>query len=346
MKQRIIATLAALLFLIVGYAGNILVDDVALKPGETNGLRVSLGEGAGKMVGVQFSITLPDGFSLEEQDGDLYQLSSEQVSDMTCSVSERGGNTYQVIAYSNTLQSLNTGELMTLNLKAGSHTGQENYKVRISDVAFSDYDGVVTKENGVEATIKLTNFFPALTNLQVDDITAKAGETVLVGLSLQESINGCVGIQFDLSLPEGFSLAKDANELEYLLAEGQANDLDCNLLELEDGQYRFIMYSTTLQEFTNGKLMDLCLNVSKETPQGEYALTFQNVLLSDLSGNVYQDNGEKSIISIVEENGIRTIAADKNARIFTIGGIQRSKLKRGVNVIRYQNGTNRKVVVK
>jgi hypothetical protein len=106
------------------------------------------------------------------------------------------------------------------------------------------------------------------------------------------------------------------------------------------------MYSATLQEFTNGKLMDLCLNVSKETPQGEYALTFQNVLLSDLSGNVYQDNGEKSIISIVEENGIRTIAGDKNARIFTIGGIQRSKLKRGVNVIRYQNDTNRKVVVK
>lgn len=322
MKQRIIATLAALLALTLGHAGNILVDDVALKPGETSSLRVSLGEGAAKMVGVQFSVTLPDGFSLEEQNGELYQLSSEQVSDMTCSISEQGGNTYQVVAFSNTLQPLKAGELMTMNLKAGSHTGQENYSVKISQVAFSDYDGVVTKEDGVEATIKSTNFYPALRNLQMDDIMVKAGETALVEVSLQASISGCVGIQFDLSLPEGFSLAQDENGLEYQLSDAQASDLECTLMAMDNNLYRFILYSTTLQEFTGGKLMDIRLKIGDETPQGDYPLNILNVLLSDLSGNVYQDSGANAVVSVVEQTGIETvIGSGKPFDIYSVTGI-------------------------
>ena len=322
MKQRIIATLAALLVLTLGHAGNILVDDVALKPGETSGLRVSLGEGAAKMVGVQFSVTLPDGFSLEEQNGELYQLSSEQVSDMTCSISEQGGNTYQVVAFSNTLQPLKAGELMTLHLKAGSHTGQENYSVKITQVAFSDYDGVVTKEDGVEATIKSTNFYPALKNLQMDDIMVKAGETALVEVSLQASISGCVGIQFDLSLPEGFSLTQDENGLEYQPSDAQASDLECTIMAMDNNLYRFILYSATLQEFTGGKLMDIRLKVGDETPQGDYPLNILNVLLSDLSGNVYQDSGANAVVSVVEQTGIETvIGSGKPFDVYSVTGV-------------------------
>ena len=88
MKQRIIMALTALLYLTVGYAGNISVDGITMKPGETKTLMISLSSAASSSVGVQFDLTLPEGFSLEKKNDALYTISTNQTSDMTCNVEE------------------------------------------------------------------------------------------------------------------------------------------------------------------------------------------------------------------------------------------------------------------
>ena len=298
MKQRITAFLVVLFCCATGFAGNIQADDVSLKPGETKDLTLSLTSDVSEMVGVQFDVTLPNGFFLETKDETVYQLSQNQASDMVCNVNALGNGTYRFMLYSNSLQKLKAGELMSLNLKAGNNVALGNYTVSLSEVAFSDADGQLTNVEGATAIIKVTNFYPAATNTEMPDIKIMSGKTAPLSLTLLESIRGCVGIQFDLALPDGFSLEKDANGKEYSISVYQANDMSCNLTAVGNGVYRFMIYSNSLKEFVPGELMNINLKVSEEKPLETYSVSIQDVMLSDIGGNAHNDNGASANVTV------------------------------------------------
>ena len=300
MKQRITAFLVVLFCCATGFAGNIQADDISLKPGETKDLMLSLTSAVNDMVGVQFDVTLPNDFTLETKDGKVYQLSQNQASDMVCNVNDLGNGTYRFMLYSSSLQKLKVGELMSLNLKAGNSMALGNYTVSFSEVAFSDADGQLTNEEGTTATIKVSNFYPAATNIEMPDTKIISGESAPLTLNLLESIVGCVGIQFDLSLPDGFSLEKDATGKEYVISADQASDITCNLTVVGNNVYRFMLYSNSLKEFVPDELMDINLKVSEEKPLESYSVSIQDIQLSDISGNVHQDNGASANVKVTK----------------------------------------------
>ena len=300
MKQRITAFLVALFCCAIGFAGNIQADDVSLKPSETKGLMLSLTSAVNDMVGIQFDVTLPNGFTLETKEGTVYQLSQNQASDMACNVKDLGNGTYRFMLYSNSLQKLKAGELMSLKLKAGNSVALGNYTVSLSEVAFSDADGQLTNAEGTTATIKVTNFFPTAANIEMPEMKIISGEMAPLALNLLESIVGCVGIQFDLSLPDGFSLEKDNTGKEYAISANQASDVTCTMTEVGHYVYRFVMYSNSLKEFVPGELMNINIKVSEEKPLETYSVSIQNVVLSDISGNIHQDNGASANVKVTK----------------------------------------------
>ena len=300
MKQRITAFLVVLFCCATGFAGNIQADDISLKPGETKDLMLSLTSAVNDMVGVQFDVTLPNDFTLETKDGEVYQLSQNQASDMACNVNDLGNGCYRFMLYSNSLQKLKAGELMSLNLKAGNNMVLGTYTLSVHDVAFSDADGQLTNEEGTTATIKVSNFYPAATNIEMPDTKIISSETAPLTLNLLESIVGCVGIQFDLALPDGFSLEKDATGKEYVISANQASDITCNLTVVGNNVYRFMLYSNSLKEFVPGELMDINLKVSEEKPLETYSVSIQDIQLSDISGNVHQDNGASANVKVTK----------------------------------------------
>jgi len=279
---------------------NILIDDVTLRPGETKDLTLSLTSAVSDMSGVQFDVTLPNGFSLETKESTVYQLSQNQASDMVCNVNDLGNGTYRFMLYSNSLQKLKAGELMALNLKAGNSVALGNYTVSLSEVAFSDADGQLTNADGTIATIKLTNFYPAATNIEMPSTKIISGETSPLTLNLLESIAGCVGIQFDLVLPDGFSLEKDNTGKEYVISANQASDITCNLTTVGANVYRFMLYSNSLKEFVPGELMNINLKVNEEKPLDFYSISMPFALLSDIGGNVYNDNGTSANVKVTK----------------------------------------------
>ncbi len=298
MKQRIILTLAALLCLATAFAGNLLIDNVTLKPGETKDLKISLASTATDVYGVQFDVKLPSGFTLESINDKVYQIPTNQPADMTCNVSYITGNTYRFVLYSNSLQKLKGGELMGLNLKVNSTTTLGNYDISFNEIAFSNIDGKVTKENEVKANAFVTDFIPDSQNIQVENVAIRSGQTAPLTIRLLESISGCGGIQFDLLLPEGISIEKDSDGKEYKIASNQANDISCSLKAVDDKTYRFVLYSNSLKEFVSGNLMDINLKAVKEKPSGNYPLSISNVVLSDKKGNIYNDSGASAIVLV------------------------------------------------
>ena len=298
MKHRIVAFLVTLFCCATGFAGSIQADDISLKPGETKTLTLSLTSAVNNLVGVQFEVALPYGFTLETKDGTVCQLSHNQVSDMVCKINNRGNGIYRFILYSNSLLKLTDGELLSLNLKAGGNVALGNYTLSFHDVAFSDADGNVTKEDGITATIKLTNFFPEATNIVTPDVKIISGKTAPLTLKLLESIKGCVGIQFDLSLPEGFLLEKDGSGKECAISNNQASDVTCNLTVISNEVYRFMIYSNSLTEFVPGELMNINLKVSEEISLETYSVSIQDVQLSDIGGNVHNDIGTGANVKV------------------------------------------------
>ena len=298
MKQKIILTLAALLCLTTAFAGNFLVDKVTLKPGDTKDLKISLASTISDVYGVQFDVTIPDGLSLESINDKIYRLSDNQPNDVTCNVSSIAGNTYRFVLYSSSLQKLKGGELMSLILKASTVTPLGNYDISFKEIAMSDLDGKVTKEDDINATASVASFAPSSQNIEMADVAIKSGGMASLKIKLLESISGCGGIQFDLSLPEGISIEKDNNDKEYVIASNQANDITCFKTDTGNGVYRFVLYSNSLKEFISGELMDINLKAVKDKTSGNYPLSISNVILSDKKGNIYNDSGASAIVLV------------------------------------------------
>ena len=106
---------------------------------------------------------LAEGLSfVKGQDGKVFEMAGSQVADITCKDLELGDGTYRFVVYSATLQQLQGGRLMTVNLKADDATALGNYTVTIGNVALSDLEGHVSKEDGVTVGVKVMNYFTLL----------------------------------------------------------------------------------------------------------------------------------------------------------------------------------------
>ena len=163
-------TIASLLCVIAGFAGNITADDITMKHGETKALNISLASSLSGIYGIQFEVNLPEGFSLEKGSNDkIYEMSTNQVDDITCSDLNLGGGSYRFVIYSSSLQELKGGSLMSLNLKADAAKTLGSYAVTINNIALSDYEGQVTNGDGISVGVKVTDFFTLLYKVDGED---------------------------------------------------------------------------------------------------------------------------------------------------------------------------------
>ena len=193
MKKSIIIGLVTFLSFTTGYAGNVLIENVLSEPGKTVDLKISLSSAATKNVGLQFDLTLPDGFSLEKgADGNVFKLSASQANDMACNVQDMGGGKNRFILFSNTLQSLKAGELLSFRLKANNELSFGGYTITVGEVAFSDANGTVKKEGEVNATVTLIDTFAGGVVITANSYTREYGEEnpVFAFTSEGESVTG------------------------------------------------------------------------------------------------------------------------------------------------------------
>ena len=161
MKTRIITIIAVLLSLTVGRAADRLqIGNITMKPGEVKDIVLSLSQDKEKYAGVQFDLQLPTGLSLGMTGDEIYySFAGQQANDLTCNVVKVDEDVYRFMVYSNSLQLLKSGELMTLSIKAEDSMALDEYSLLLNNVMLSDIDGDVTKLGNSTSTVKVTDFF-------------------------------------------------------------------------------------------------------------------------------------------------------------------------------------------
>ncbi|MBO4850989.1 MAG: hypothetical protein J5529_08840 [Prevotella sp.] len=177
-KPFVLAWLLALVSLTTAAQKNRLtVDDVLLSAGGQATLHVAM-DNTQDIVGVQFTLTLPAGFSL-----DIPSLvKTERLANHRVSPRKTGNNEYMFIVYSSANQPISSigGELFAITLQAASSVaGGKTYDMVLTDVVMSLRGGENVVEETVAGHIVVKNL-PDLHVVAVDCSEAVAGMNLTI----------------------------------------------------------------------------------------------------------------------------------------------------------------------
>ena len=144
------------------------------------------------------------------------------------------------------------------------------------------------------------------------------------------------GAQMDIRLPEGITLSAAT-------AGAGAEGFAVHTNALENGMHRVVL--TSLEGLTfaeNGDAL-LWLDVQVDHNYSGEGVEISNILFSDTMAHVYSLQAPAG-----EATGLGTVSMTEEVKekIYNVGGILMDGLKRGVNIIRGNDGTSKKVIIK
>ena len=116
--------------------------------------------------------------------------------------------------------------------------------------------------------------------------TGNAGSTVTVSVEMNNVVNA-TGFQFDIVLPNGITVAKDADgfyliELSEARTTAKKTDFFSSALQ-SDGSVRVMCSSTQSYTFSGneGEVCTIKLNIADNVADGDYPIIFKNTEISD-----------------------------------------------------------------
>lgn len=141
-------------------------------------------------------------------------------------------------------------------------------------------------------------------NISVENITMSPGDEKQVAIKLANTDIGCVAFQFDLVLPEGFTLAKDGNgRFAANLDPSRKSDHVLIVSEVKARTYRFVAYSPTKASISQGSgaIVSVALKCASDVDGSVFAGSISNIILSDTNARNYTLDNAGFDIAVLHE---------------------------------------------
>ena len=187
--------------------------------------------------------------------------------------------------------------------------------------------------------------------LYINRTEATSGNSVMLSVNMKNSVQA-EGFGFDLYLPSGITVAKDADGFpEAYLSTKRTTARKTNTFEStirSDGSLRVFAASTngSVISGNDGEVCTVVVNISSDMEEGEYPIILREITISDVNAQSHDVDMVKSTLVVRKSAiGINTIDNDQWTKDtwFTINGI-RLKDKPTKKGIYIHNG--KKVIVK
>lgn len=231
------------------------------------------------------------------------------------------------------------------NAVAGDVNGDKKFTVadltKISNIVFygnpDGEEGTTTKARALNSN-PIASVDDVITVSKTSEETTVFGKTVQIAIEVAHQQTLTAG-QFDVKLPEGMKLVG-----QELTDRANGHELLSN--EIADGQYRFVASTIDNNAFNGNSGSIVVLNVEVDGSYQGGAIEVSNAIFSDAKGRSY------SITRGIgdgtgETTGIDNITAPTmKERIYSIGGMVKKSIQKGINIIVGEDGTARKVVKK
>lgn len=207
------------------------------------------------------------------------------------------------------------------------------------EISIGDITAVVKIINGTYAPAQARSYARCMPNNSADRLSLTAEgdgvkQRIAVNLDATLAYNGC---QMDIMLPAGVTFvgAEVAN---------RANGFSLNSNELSNGRLRVVLSSLEEADFAHGDGALFYLDVEVSHNYAGNGVGVENILFTDNAVHVYA----LPAVSGDETTGIGTVSVGEEVKekIYSVSGKLMNGLKRGVNIIRGNDGTSKKVLVK
>ena len=207
---------------------------------------------------------------------------------------------YDGFVYDDDASSLITQPTITTTATTESPAG--TYPITVSGATFSNYE--ITY---VDGTLTVTEKPADLSNrMYAEDVSACRGGKVVLPIVLQNT-DDVQSFQFDLTLPEGVTVATNGNnQLLAALTDRAAaqHSLSCSLLN--NGDYRFIVSQSLTHELfsgNDGAVANITLSIAPNVSPDTYQISMKNIELT-----LYQQ-GSNVAVEPAGNNSVLTVNA-------------------------------------
>ena len=157
--------------------------------------------------------------------------------------------------------------------------------------------------SALAATCQVTVEASAANQLMVENYTVLRGHSLTLPVQLANTANNLTALQADIHLPEGIGIEMDGDEYVIdLVSDRVARDHTLSSNRLASGAVRVLIASPTKKLFTgnSGDLFTISLLTSDEMSAGDYALTIDNIILSDNEVTTYHAPDVTSTIKVLD----------------------------------------------
>lgn len=155
---------------------------------------------------------------------------------------------------------------------------------RVTATGAGQCDIVATTVDGSNKTAACRITVPSNV-VYVNDAVGVPSGTLMLPICLKNE-NKITGLQFELQLPDGVSVATDNKGKLLAYMSNRVQDQSINASVLSDGNNRFVIFSATSSPLNGneGVIAYVLLNIDEKMAIGEYKIYLNNVELTTTSG--------------------------------------------------------------
>lgn len=354
MKKKVFYIMSMLMAVSLStHAQSLSVQDIEAQTGEETQLVVSLAEGT-SMTALQFNLSLPEGVSLKDNSDTYGTTLGEATDGHTLSVQPLASGDLLFILYSMEQKAFSDGELLRIPLKAGDAANTANgklYTVRTATV-----DAVSHPCADVSFSAQVTEAEPVTykdTPLTKDMFKEWDGCTATSQV-INENVGGTV--QLNQNIPSGGTIYGDPS----VVYTKYADITGCHQMVITGTpgmQLRVLMNRLEVGngggDGNGGALTELNPTIGTDgkavVDLSGYEFVHLNAIKNSWSSSegiitsiILDPTDDTTDISIVNTKAVN----NQQRQIFTLDGRAAETLQKGVNIIRYSDGTTKKALGK
>ena len=136
--------------------------------------------------------------------------------------------------------------------------------------------------------------------LYTDDAVGVPSGTLVLPIQLKNN-SPVTGLQFELQLPDGVTVAENNNKLQASLSD-RASDQSISGSKLSNGNYQFVVFSGTSSALTGneGAIAYVTLNIDESMATGDYEIGIKEVELTKTDGTSLHHKDLTSKLTLTE----------------------------------------------
>ena len=269
-------TVTAQGFIVLG--NEFYMNDFEIAPGSTMRVPVVLDNHASAIAGFQFDMYLPEGisatassFTLSDRKGETHQL-----------IANKNGDHWSVVAFGFPTADFtgDSGDIMYIDFTA-SKSFSGTAIIAFRDVMLSTSDAHESPVDDFDVTVTANGVYVPTDHLTIEDFAIKPGKTKNMPVLLENEVTQFCSLSFELTVPEGLSIAEDAFALT-----DRAPNHNLIITPLENG-YKVDVKGRYGRLFTGTTGAVLSIEVAADrTFEGQTLINVSNVRLIEPNSDV------------------------------------------------------------